>query len=186
MYFPCMIPGKHLTPTRPLGDKLHNKPPAPTALRILPAQGHTRNSLLQASSDCAALCRNAPARLSQRKSPVTFRHSSHGSHHNHSCSAPAPHPPWAAQRGSAITGLSAAPHTYRTPPGSPVLQACCSFSPPVGSPNIQTPQNGGEGVTPSLSPLLGAVSGQHAEHKDTMFIWRCVCWTSSSGWGEGG
>lgn len=37
-----------------------------------------------------------------------------------------------------------------------------------------------------MTPLLGAVSVQQAECKDTTFIWKCLCCTGSSGWGEGG
>lgn len=37
-----------------------------------------------------------------------------------------------------------------------------------------------------MPPLLGAVSVQQAERKDSMFLWKCPCCASLRGWGEGG
>lgn len=124
----------------------------PAMLLILPPREPARNCLLQASCDFAALCCNALARLSQRKSPATFSHSSHGSHHDRCSSAPAPHSPQAAQPvGSGHhRAFCFSPH-LQDPLRPPSPQAYCSFPPPLGL-NTQPPQTGGEGA-PHLVPI---------------------------------
>lgn len=123
------------TPTGPHGNGLHHQAAAtshqlPAELCILPAWKATRNCLLQAIPDFAALHHNAPAHLSQQKSPVMFSHSSHGNYHDRCSSAAAPHPPWAVQ--PAGSSHHRAFHFSPTPAGPSQVpyhppHAFCSF-----------------------------------------------------------